>query len=264
MKQFIIYLLAIVVFEGCVPQPSATSPKACMTSAQLNTYSYEHLSRVAKLLRDDKKNLASFEGFINTLKGSVDGYAHMIKSSVYISNVVRYLPIPYAGEVSNTTKLISKTILNLGGAAASLDRYKKSSEFFLESFDNLSPTNAKASEIAKVAIYADTKLLADANDLQMALKEISSSTSMMAATTQTIADTLDATSGYLNQAKSWAGLSQPTGDETLKVAQNHNSMNARIGQLKQKIVYLENSGQLHRLNIEKARIYAELSLQLEQ
>jgi len=264
MKAFIIYLLAIVILGGCVPQPSVTSPKVCMNSAQLNIYSYEHLSRVAKLLRDDKKNFASFEGFISTLKGSVDGYAQMIKSSVYISNVVRYLPIPYAGEVSNTTKLISKTVLNLGGAAASLDRYKKSSEFFLESFDNLSPINSKASEIAKVAIYADTKLLADANDLQMALREISASTSMMAATTQSIADTLDVTSGYLNQARNWAGLSQPSGDDTLKVSQNHNSMNARIGQLNQKIMALENSGQLHRLNIEKARIYAELALQLEQ
>jgi len=263
MKQFIICLLAILLLEGCVPQPSTTSPKSCMNATQLNSYSYEYLSRVAKLLREDKKSLESFEIFINALKGTVDSYYKMIKSSVYISNVVRYLPIPYAGEVSNTTKLISKTVLNLGGAAGALNRYKNSSDIFLENFDKLSPTNAKASEIAKVAIYADTKLLADANDLQMALREISASTAMMAATTQSIADTLDATSGYFNQAKSWAGLSQPTGDDSAKVVQNHNSMNARVGQLNQKITSLGNSAQTYRLNIEKARIYSELALQLE-
>jgi PBP1b-binding outer membrane lipoprotein LpoB len=263
MKQFIISLLAILFLEGCMSQPSTTSPKSCINTAQLNSYSYEYLSRVAKLLREDKKNLESFEGFINVLKGTVDSYSQMIKSSVYISNVVRYLPIPYAGEVSNTTKLISKTVLNLGGAAGALNRYKKSSDIFLENFDKLSPTNAKASEISKLAIYADTKLLVDAYDLQMALREISSSTAMMAATTQSISDTLDATSGYLNQAKNWAGLSQPAGDDNTKVLQNHNSMNARVGQLNQKITSLGNSAENYRLNIEKARIYSELALQLE-
>jgi len=263
MKPFIFSLVTILFLGGCVPQPSTSSPKSCMNSTQLNSYSYEYLSRVAKLLREDKKNISSFEIFINALKGSVDGYSQMIKSSVYISNAVRYLPIPYAGEVSNSTKLISKTILNLGGAAKALDQYKKSSDTFLENFDKLSPTRAKSSEITKVAIYADTQLLTDANNLQIALKEISSSTAMMAAITQTIADTLDTTSGYLNQAKSWAGLSQPAADDSAKVLQNHTSMNARIAQLNQKIGSLEHSGETHRRNIEKALIYSELALQLE-
>ncbi|HEX5330345.1 hypothetical protein [Sulfuricurvum sp.] len=265
MKRSIILALGLAMFGGCAQQPTTPpAQKACMNAAQLNGYGYDHLEKVAKLLREDKKNIESFELFINAMKGTVDNYADMIKSSVYISNVVRFLPIPYAGEVSNTTKLISKTVLNLGGAASALNKYKNSSDTFLANFDKLNRSNVSGAEISKLAVYADTKLLGDARELENALKDISSSTEMMAATTQSIADALDTTGNYVNQAKSFVGLSQPSGDDKSKVVQNRNSINARIGQLNQKIASLEKSGESHRYNIAKARIYSELSVQLEK
>lgn len=264
MKRSIILVTALVMFTGCVPQPEVVPQKGCMSASQLNAYGYDHLEKVAKLLREDKKNIESFEGFINAMKGTVDNYADMIKSSLYISNVVRFLPIPYAGEVSNTTKLISKTVLNLGGAASTLNKYKTSTEYFLSGFDKLNRSNASAAEISKLAVYADTKLLNDAKNLENSLKEISASTEMMAATTQSIADALDVSGNYMNQAKNFVGLSQPSGDDKSTVVQNRNTINARMIQLNQKIASLEKSGQSHRYNISKARIYAELAVQLEQ
>ena len=264
IKRSLILAVALVMFGGCVPQPTTLAQKPCMTAAQLDAYGYDHLGKVAKLLREDKKNIESFEGFISTMKGTVDNYSEMVRSSVYISNAVRFLPIPYAGEVSNTTKLISKTVLNLGGAASALNRYKTSTDTFLAGFDKLDRSNVKAADISRLAVYADTKLLNDANDLEASLKEISSSTAMMAATTQSIADALDTTGNYVNQAKSFVGLIQPSGDDKSKVVQNRNSINARMIQLNQKIASLEKSGQSHRYNIAKARIYSELAVQLEQ
>ncbi|MDD5119495.1 MAG: hypothetical protein PHP90_12970 [Sulfuricurvum sp.] len=265
MKRSIMLGAAMLMLGGCVPEPTPQQPqKPCMSAEQLDAYGYDYLARVAKLLREDKKNIESFEGFINTMKGTVDNYSEMVKSSVYISNVVRFLPIPYAGEVSNTTKLISKTVLNLGGAASALNRYKSSTDAFLAGFDKLDRSNVKAADVSRLAVYADTKLLNDANDLEASLKEISSSTAMMAATTQSISDALDTTGNYVNQAKNFVGLSQPNGDDKSKVAQNRNSINARMIQLNQKIASLEKSGQTHRFNIAKARIYSELAMQLEQ
>jgi hypothetical protein len=266
MKPLILYIGIVLFLGGCTtqPEPPTQPQKACLSASQLNAYGYDHLERVAKLLREDKKNIESFEVFINAMKGTVDSYAQMIKSSVYISNVVRFLPIPYAGEVSNTTKLISKTVLNLGGAASALNRYKTSTDTFLAGFDKLNRSTAKAADISKLAVYADTKLLNDANDLEASLKEISSSTTMMAATTQSIADALDTTGGYVNQAKNFVGISKPSSDDKSTVDQNRNSINTRMIQLNQKIVSLEKSGQSHRYNIAKARIYSELSVQLEQ
>lgn len=266
MKRSLILAIAIAMFGGCAQQqPTAALPqKACMNASQLNSYGYDHLEKVAKLLREDKKNIESFEVFINAMKGTVDNYADMIKSSVYISNVVRFLPIPYAGEVSNTTKLVSKTVLNLGGAASALNRYKNSSDTFLATFDKMNRSTVSGAEISKLAVFADTKLLGDAKELENSLKDISESTAAMAATTQGIADALDSTGNYVNQAKTFIGLSQPASDDKSKVAQNRNSINARMSQLNQKIVSLEKSGETQRLNIAKARIYSELAVQLEK
>lgn len=260
----ILFGSVLLILGGCTQQPVVPSQKPCMSATQLNAYGYDHLEKVAKLLREDKKNIESFEGFINTMKGTVDNYAEMIKSSVYISNVVRFLPIPYAGEVSSTTKLISKTVLNLGGAASALNKYKNSTEYFLAGFDKLNPSNASAAEISKLAVYADTKLLNDAKTLENSLKDISESTAAMAATTQSISDALDTTGNYMNQAKNFVGLSQPSSDDKSTVVQNRNSITARMAQLNQKIVALEKSAQSHRYNVSKARIYSELAVQLEK
>ena len=241
------------ILGGCGSQPTPNVLKPCISAEQLNSYGYDHLEKVAKLLREDKKNIESFELFITTMKGTVDGYAQMLKSSVYISNVVRFLPIPYA-----------KTLLNLGGAASALNRYKNSSDTFLAGFDKLNRADAKGSDISKLALYADTKLLSDAKNLENSLKDISESTAMMAATTQSISDALDATGSYTNQVTSFVGLSQPSVEEKSKVVQNRNSIAARMGQLNQKIGSLEKSEQLHRYNIAKARIYSELAVQIEQ
>lgn len=268
MKPMILYIFVILFFGGCVPEPTPQQPqqpqKACMSAAQLNAYGYDHLEKVAKLLRDDKKNIESFEGFISTMKGTVDNYADMIKSSVYISNVVRFLPIPYAGEVSNTTKLVSKTVLNLGGAASALNKYKNSSDTFLTSFEKMNRSSVSGAEISKLAVFADTKLLSDARELENSLKDISMSTAAMAATTQSISDALDTTGNYVNQAKTMVGFSQPANDDKTKVVQNRNSINARMIQLNQKIAALEKSGDSHRYNIAKARVYSELAVQLEK
>lgn len=264
MKRAIVIAAALLMLGGCAQQPVPLPQKACMSAAQLNAYGYDHLEKVAKLLREDKKNIESFEIFINAMKGTVDNYSDMIKSSVYISNVVRFLPIPYAGEVSNTTKLISKTVLNLGGAASALNRYKNSSDLFLAGFDKLNRTNAKAADISKLAVYADTKLMSDARSLENSLNDISSSTAMMAATTQRISEALDTTGAYVDQAKSFVGFSQPGGDDKSKVAQNKSTINTRMAQLNQKIASIEKSGQLNQFNIAKARIYSELAVELEQ
>lgn len=267
MKPWIALSVIALMVGGCAPQPTLTPtppPKPCLTTSQLNQYGYEHLEKVAKLLREDKKNIASFEGFIETMKGTVDNYAEMIKSSVYISNVVRFLPIPYAGEVSTTAKLVSKTVLNLGGAASALNRYKTDTNLFLSGFDKINRTDMKAAEIAKLAQFADTKLLKDAKELENSLKEISESTAAMAATTQSIDDALDTTGNYVNQAKSFVGLTQPQSNDKSTVAQNKSSINAKMAQLNQKIASLEKSGEVQRLYIAKARIYSELAVQLEK
>lgn len=260
--RLIIFLILVLLMAGCTPpQPVPVSSAKCLNARQLTAYSYDQLSRVAAGMRSDSHSLDDFSGFIAALKGTVNDYSGTIQSSTYLSNAVRYLPIPYAGEVSNVTKLVSNTLIHLNTAAVALDRYKKSSTAFLASFDKLNRASAPA-ELAKLSAYADTTLITDARELQSALQKISSSTATMAATAQSIANALETTSGYFNQAKSLVGL-QPGSNDKVQVTASRDTFNARLALLNQKIVSLENSADTHRQYISKARTYADLAMQVD-
>lgn len=261
--RLLIWLVPLLFLAGCAPQPSPSLPaEPCVKSSQLNRYSYDALSKVAVLLRSDAKNIDDYSGFINGMKKSVDGYASMIESSTYLTNAVRFLPIPYAGEVSTSAKLVSTTLLHLNTAAVALDRYRKSSSAFLESFDKLDPATAKAADLAKLAVYADTQLLEDARNLQSSLQKISASASAIASAAQSVSDAIDTTGEYVNQAKGLVGMGKSPSKEKAKVDESRETFKSRLAQLSKKIASLEHSADTHRQNIAKARIYAELSLQL--
>jgi hypothetical protein len=265
MKSIFFLLFTLILFSGCTSQAIPEPVKPCISAQQLNSYSYEALLNVAVMLKEDKKNIDSFDSFIGAMKLTVNSYTDMIKSSVYISNVVKFLPVPYAGEISNTTKLISKTALSLNGASESLDRYKKSSTYYLESFAKLDPATASTEDLLKLATFADTTLLTDAQDLENSLHKISESTAMMAATTQSISDALDTTGNYLNHVKSLVSFSQDqavSGVDKRTVTQNKSSITTKMLQLNQKIAALEHTAQSYHESIVKAHIYSNLSMSL--
>lgn len=264
MKSSLFYILIVLIFTGCTPTPtSPLATKACVNAEKLNTYGFNHLEQVAKTLREEKQNTKSFEISMHLLNKTVNEHTDMLKSSAQISNVARFLPIPYAGEVCTTTKLISKTALNLGLAATAFNEYKTSSNIFLDEFDKLNRTTATSADISKLAVYGDTKLLSDSRNLEVSLKEISVSISTMSCTMQSISDTLETTNGYMNQMKNYVSMKNEVSVEDKgKLVKNRTSMITVLTQLNQKIGLLEKSGQSYRYNIAKARVFSELALEL--
>ena len=263
MKHTLLFILIVFIFSGCTTAPTPSVQKSCINAEKLNTYGFNHLEQVAKVLREEKQNNKSFEISMFLLSKTVTEYSDMFKSSAQISNVARFLPIPYAGEVCTTTKLISKSALNLGQAANAFNQYKLSSNTFLDEFEKLNRTTATSVEISKLAVYGDTKLLSDARNLEVSLKEISASTAAMASTMQCITDALETTNGYVNNMKNYvARNNEVNAEDKGKVVKNRSSMITALTQLNQKIGLLEKSGQAYRYNIAKARVFSELALEL--
>lgn len=254
-----------LIFGGCTTAPTPAAQKPCINAEKLNIYGLNHLELVAKTLREEKQNNKSFEISMFLLNKTLNEYSDLFKSSAQISNVARFLPIPYAGEVCSTTKLISKTALNLAQAATAFNQYKASSNMFLDEFDKLNRNTATSAEISRLAVYGDTKLLADAKNLELSLKDISESTATMAATMQSISEALNKTSGYVNQMKNYVGVDNDASVEDKgKVVKNRASMMSALSGLNQKIGLLEKSGQAYRYNIAKARAFSELALELNK
>lgn len=264
MRPVYLALTFILFLAGCAPQPTPPSPATkSVTVAELARYSYDDLALTAAALRDDGRTVDDFGGFITAMKASVADYADMIKASAYLSNVVRVLPIPYAGEASTATKLASNTLLHLGNAAAALDRYKKSSAAFLYDFDRLDRATATPEQIARLAAFADDTVMNDARDLQTAMGRIASATAGMATAAQTVSRAMETTGDYLDQAKNLVGM-QPSPKEKARAAADRDSFKARLIQLNQKIAALENSADAHRRTIAKARAIAELAVLIDR
>lgn len=266
MKLSLFFILTMLLFTGCNTTPTPQGQlKSCINTDKLNAYGFNHLEQVAKTLREEKQNAKSFEMSMFLLNKTVNEHTEMLKSSAQISNVARFLPIPYAGEVCTTAKLISKTALNLGLAATAFNEYKTSSNTFLDEFDKLNRTTATAADISKLAVYGDTKLIADAKNLELSLKEISASTATMTTTMQSISEAMESTNGYVNQMKNYVGMNkEASADDKGKLAKNRTSMLAAMTQMNQKIAILEKSGQSYRYNIAKARVFSELALELSK
>lgn len=261
--RLIALFIPLLVMTGCVStKPAPATSAHCLTSGQLTAYSYDYLARVSVLVRSDARSMDDFNTFIVATKGTVNNYANAIQSSVYLTNVVRFLPIPYAGEVCNVTKIVSNTVLHLNSAGVALDHYKKSSSAFLAAFDKIDRTAATPAELAKLSAYADTTVMADARELKIALQRISSSTAAMAVTAQSISNALETTGGYVNHAKNLVGM-QPESDDKAQVNASRDTFNTRLALLNKKISSLENSADTHQHNIAKARTYAELAMQID-
>lgn len=264
MKSSLLVIFIVLLFTGCTPTVTPHLPvKSCVDAEKLNSYGFNHLEQVAKTIREEKENTKSFEISMFLLNKSVNEHTEMLKSSAQISNVARFLPIPYAGEVCTTAKLISKTALSLGHAATAFNEYKASSNKFLEEFDKLHRASATSADISKLAVYGDTKVLSDARNLELSLKDISTSLSTMTAATQSITDALETTNGYMNHVKNYVGVkSEASSDDKTKLTKNRTSMIGALTQLNQKIVLLEKSGHSYRYNIAKARVFSELAIEL--
>ncbi|MCL4431933.1 MAG: hypothetical protein M1300_06400 [Epsilonproteobacteria bacterium] len=268
MQNLLLFMLMAFIFTGCTTTISPTMPtveKSCINTERLNLYAFNHLEQVAVALREEKQNNKTFEISMFLLSKTVSEYSDIFKSSAQISNVARFIPIPYAGEVCSTTKLISKTALNLGQTANAFNQYKLSSNIFLDEFEKLNRKTATSAEISKLAVYGDTKLLSDARNLELSLQEISSTTATMASAMQSISDALETTNGYVIHMKNYVGMkNQVSTDEKGKVVKNRNSLITSLTQLNQKIGLLEKSGQVYRYNSAKARVFSELALELEK
>jgi hypothetical protein len=264
LKFPVLFILIAFLFGGCTQLPTPlVSTKSCINSEKLNTYGFNHLELVAKTLKEERQNNKSFEISIFLLNKTVTDYSDMFKSSVQISNVARYLPIPYAGEVCTTTKLISNTALSLGQTASAYKQYKISSNTFIDEFDKLNRATASSAEISRLAIYGDTKLLISARTLELSLKDVSESTATMASTMQSISEALETTNGYVNNMKTYVGINKEVSEEDKgKVTKNRSTMLSTMTQFNQKIILLEKSGQSYRYNIAKARVFSELALEL--
>ena len=127
MYEIYFFNISGIFFGGCTQQPTS-----CISKQELVSKSYNELSLVAKSIKEQEKAMDDFAPFISIMKNYISDYSKTIEASIYLSNALRVLPIPYAGEISSATKLVSSSLVNLNNTATALHKYRESSAIFLK------------------------------------------------------------------------------------------------------------------------------------
>jgi hypothetical protein len=256
--KYIFLILVVFFFGGCTGQPSPSISKQELTSK-----SYDELGLVAKSIQNQERAMGDFATFIGIMKSYVSDYSNTIETSAYFSNALRVLPIPYAGEISNATKLISSSLVNLNNTATALHKYRESSAIFQSSYNQLGD-NPTPTALANLAKYADDTLIIDALNLEGNMVQISKTTEGLVTATQIITTTSSTALNYLGKAKSFLGNDEEISvDEKNKITKSKDGFKSNLTQLNNHIQMLKNSAMLNRQGIAKARVIADLAVDVE-
>lgn len=257
--RYLFAVILVLIFQGCGEQ----QPKLCISQQELVSKSYSELSVVAKSINEQESAMNDFAKFIDIMKSYVSDYSNTIQASAYFSNALRVLPIPYAGEVSNATKLISTSLVTLNNTATALHKYRESSAIFIKEYNQLgkNPTPAALSKLAK---YADNTLIIDALNLQGNMEQISKTTEGLLLATQIISTTSSTALNYLGKAKSLlGGTEEITVEDKEAIAKSKDGFKANLAQLNTHINMLKNSAMLNRQGIAKARVISDLAVEVD-
>lgn len=170
-----------------------------LTASELTSRNRRLLGELAGQVRTQRQTMADFNGFVSWLSGSLEGYNKYLQASAVAANLIKVLPIPYAGQASMFTKFAAQGVASLNITSTAITRYLGTSQQFLTRYEALekspAPDHADVSALVK---FADEQLLKDTADVRSRLSSTADlSTSVLAF--------LEGVNGYLGSADQyWA------------------------------------------------------------
>jgi len=268
--RFTLSILAILLVQGCIEKQSTItlpantniSTKKCISEQELFKKSYTELAKVAHSIKKEKATLNEFKDFVSIMKHYVNDYASVIEASSYFTQALRILPIPYAGEVANATRIISSSLVTLNETASTLEKYQKSSANFLNGFNQLKqkPTLPALEQLSQ---YADNVLIVNSLELQSNMKKMGKTTENLLYVNNLIADASTSTSSFFDNIKNFVGMS-PSQREKELIEDSDSEFKSKLSELNHHITVLKNSATINRQSIAKSRVISDLAVEVNR
>jgi Mg2+ and Co2+ transporter CorA len=268
--RFTLTLLILFLAQGCVEKQSSlstpiyntTSSKHCISEEALFKKSYAELAKVANSIEKEKATLDEFKDFVAIMKHYVSDYANVIEASSYFTQALRILPIPYAGEVANATRIISSSLVTLNETASTLEKYQNSSVNFLNGFNQLKqkPTLPALEQLSQ---YADNVLIVNSLELQANMKKMGKTTENLLYVNKLIADASTSTSSFFDNIKDFVGMS-PSQREKELIEDSDSEFKSKLSELNHHITVLKNSASINRQSIAKSRVISDLAVEVSR
>lgn len=166
-----------------------------LSAVELAQRNRQLLAELAGQVRAQRQTMHEFSGFVTWLSGSLEGYNRYLQASAVAANLIRVLPIPYAGQASMFTKFAAQGVVSLNSTSASISHYLHSSQQFLTRYDALEKQGGAvtATELSGLIAFAAGPLQKDTADLQQRL-------SATAELSTAVLGFLEGVNGYLGSA----------------------------------------------------------------
>ncbi len=168
MKNIVFLLLALFIFAGCaVNEP----PKNCFDKTRLEQKEYNALKNIQASLASFKTEYNEMSSYINFLNAYTAEYSKYISAASTASQVIKYMPIPYAGQISSSASFGAKITALASSASKSAMRLNTS----IAEFDSkisayeMTKNHQKLQEARK---YASTTLQNDLEEAKLNLLKL--------------------------------------------------------------------------------------------
>ncbi len=254
MKNIIFSLLALFIFGGCAV---SEQPKNCFDKTRLEQREYDALKNARASLATFKTEYGEMSSYINFLNAYTAEYSKYISAASTASLVIKYMPIPYAGQISSSaafgTKMTalasnaSKSVLKLNTSAAEFDSKLAAYE-----------TTKNSQKLQEARKYASTVLQNDLEEAKLSLIRLKDGAAGLIAVSMAISQYYSSGDQLLSKATSMFSDKS----ENDKRAQSDNALKAKTEGFDKRLTKVTASFEGIKGHIKSADTYGALSDEL--
>lgn len=254
MRNVIFSVLALFLFAGCAV---SEQPKNCFDKAKLEQREYDALKNARSSLSTFKTEYSEMASYINFLNAYTAEYSKYISAASTASLVIKYMPIPYAGQISSSAAFGTKMTALASNASKSVGKLSVSAAEFdakLTAYE----TTKSSQKLQEARKYASAVLQNDLEEAKLSLVRLKDGAAGLIAVSMAISQYYSSGDQLLSKATSIFSDKS----ESDKRAQNDNALKVKTEGFDKRLTKVTASFEGIKGHIKSAETYGALSDEL--
>lgn len=200
-----------------------------LTSDEIHGRVWSELKEMARRVRGQREGVKESARYVSWLSENLDGYQKYLQASTVAANLIKVLPIPYAGQASLFTRFTAQGVATLNRTGKTIRTYLDASAQFIDAYDG-----ATASQ--DHSVEREQNLERSAERLVTAEQELNQSL-------QGVLDISTATLSFLEGVKGYLGSADQYWARTKSLVKRDGGAAPEKGYLSTSIEHLREQGE---------------------
>ncbi|MBI5483002.1 MAG: hypothetical protein HY888_00890 [Deltaproteobacteria bacterium] len=236
--------------------------RRCISVDLLRQKKTQRLKEIATDVRQQRKTVEDFQGFVTWMSANLAGYNKYIQTGSYAAVAARMLPIPYAGQASIFTKFLTQFTISLNSASLSINNYLGTSLKYIEMVDTIDPAGPiDQKSVDDLSAFADQQLIKDMYEAQNRLTAVSDLASGALSFLQSLNNFVSGTDEYWNKMKG-AFRKDIDPKEKSYISESTSNLKTRAAIFNSRLKSFEELGKKQTTAVKSLAVYDELNAEL--